>query len=81
MEYQEVENIVKDAIITILPNVEKSEIVLDQHTKDLGADSIDRIEILLTIQKQLKTNEPMARFSSLKNIGELVDELIEVMAS
>lgn len=68
--------VVKDVIGTILPGVAVADITEDVHPRDLGADSVDRVEIILSILDRMKLAEPMSSFSSLPDIGALIDFLI-----
>lgn len=67
--------LVRDVIGTILPGVPASAMTEDRHLRELGADSVDRVEIVLSILDRLGLDEPMASFSSLPNLGALVDFL------
>jgi polyketide biosynthesis acyl carrier protein len=62
---------------TILPGVPRSEITGDRHLKDLGADSVDRVEIIMLLVDRLGLAEPMSSFSELPDLRALVDFLAE----
>ena len=70
-----VAQVVRETISSILPNLPANAISGDKSLKDHGADSVDRVEIILTIMKKLNLDEPMSNFSSIPNIDELVDYL------
>jgi polyketide biosynthesis acyl carrier protein len=72
---REITTVVHDAVATILPGIAPTAITGDRHLKDLGADSVDRVEIILTILQRLRVDEPMASFAGLRNIDALVDFL------
>lgn len=80
-ERSEIELLVHRTILTILPAVRQQEITPDKHLKDLGADSVDRVEIIMSLRDQLAVDEPMAAFSSIPNIGVLIDVLHEAMVN
>lgn len=67
--------VVTDAIRTIIPALPVAEIAEDKHLKDLGADSVDRVEIILSIIDRLNLDEPMSSFSDIPDIRRLVDFL------
>ncbi|MGW7276806.1 phosphopantetheine-binding protein [Streptomyces sp. NPDC054844] len=67
--------IVHDTITAILPGVPREEIRGDRHLKDLGADSVDRVEILLSLVERLGVTEPLSRFSDVPDIDALIDLL------
>jgi polyketide biosynthesis acyl carrier protein len=73
----EVAALVRDVVGSILPALPAAEIAEDRHLKELGADSVDRVEIILTVLDRLGVDEPMSSFSSLPNLGALVDFLVE----
>ncbi len=72
-----VELIVREVIAAILPSVPADAIAGDQHLRDLGADSVDRVEIILMLLQRLHLDEPMSSFGLLPNIDALVTFLHE----
>lgn len=77
MTHPEIAQVVRDAIMSILPNLDRAEIRGERHLKDLGADSIDRIEIILTIKRRLAITHGLERFGRLENIDALIRFLSE----
>ncbi|TVT86072.1 phosphopantetheine-binding protein [Pseudomonas sp. H3(2019)] len=75
MNRTDIANAVKDVIVSILPSVRTDEIRGDRHIRDLGADSVDRVEIIATLLQKLKLKLPLADFSALKDIDALIDYL------
>jgi len=73
-----VTTVLYDVLATILPGVPRAEITADKHLKDLGADSVDRVEIIMALVDRLGVNEPMSRFSDVPDLGALIDALIPV---
>lgn len=69
--------LVVEVIHTILPGVPAEEITGDRHLKELGADSVDRVEIILGLVERLGLDESMSSFSDLPNIDALVDFLTD----
>ena len=69
--------VVRETITRVLPSVVHSEIRAEQHLRDLGADSVDRVEIILMLLDQLHVDEPMSSFSRLPDIDALVGFLHE----
>lgn len=74
-EKEMVARTVREIVASILPNLPAENISGDKSLKDHGADSVDRVEIILTIMKRLGVDEPMSNFSNIANIDELVDYL------
>ncbi|AXH93310.1 acyl carrier protein [Micromonospora aurantiaca] len=75
-----VRRVVHEVITEILPAVPGDRIPGDAHLRDLGADSIDRVEIILTLRERLGVDEPLGSFSDLPDIDHLVAYLCEVTA-
>jgi len=76
MDREDIAGIVYKTIAKILP-VPPGEISGEKHIRDLGADSVDRVEIILSLIDQLKIHEPLASFAEIKNINGLVELLYE----
>jgi len=72
-----IDQVVREVITTILPAVPAEAIVGYKHLRDLGADSVDRVEIILMLIDRLHLDEPMSSFSSLPDIDSLVTFLHE----
>ncbi|WP_059006298.1 phosphopantetheine-binding protein [Streptomyces specialis] len=72
---EELAALVRDTVRAILPTVPAASVTGDKHLKELGADSVDRVEIILTLIERLGIAEPMARFAELPDIDALVDFL------
>ncbi|WP_202533132.1 phosphopantetheine-binding protein [Streptomyces sp. SID3212] len=64
-----------EVIRSILPALAPEEITGDKHLRDLGADSVDRVEIILGVTRRLGIDEPMSNFSAVPDIDGLVDHL------
>lgn len=74
-ERETVARTVRETISSILPSLPAENISGNKSLKDHGADSVDRVEIILSIMKRLGIDEPMSNFSNIPNIDELVDYL------
>ncbi len=66
-----IDQVVREVITAILPAVPPEAIVGNKHLRDLGADSVDRVEIILMLLNRLHLDEPMSSFSSLSDIDAL----------
>lgn len=67
---------VVDAVIReILPEYADREIPGDKHLKELGADSVDRVEIILTLVERLGLSDSMSSFVDLPDVDALVGYL------
>ncbi len=67
--------IVREVISSILPNLPAEAVSGNRSLKDHGADSVDRVEIILSIMDRLGVDEPMSNFSNIPTIDDLVDYL------
>jgi len=68
---------VRETIAVVLPSVPIGAIDGQKHLRDLGADSVDRVEIILMLLDRLNIDEPMSSLSQLPNIDALVTFLHE----
>jgi acyl carrier protein len=69
--------VVKKNILDILEDLDEDLITADKSMKDLGANSLDIVEIVSTSMRELKVKVPRAKLNELKNISELVDTLYD----
>ena len=67
--------VVKKVISQVLPDVESEMISYDKSLKELGANSIDRMEVLTMSMEELGLKIPLMRFAHVSNIEGLVDVL------
>ena len=77
MANQEVYEVVKKVIMEVLPDVTPEMIAIDKNLKDLGANSIDRIEVVTISMEELGIKLPLMSFSRVCNIQGLVEVLSE----
>ncbi|MEO8963660.1 MAG: acyl carrier protein [Gammaproteobacteria bacterium] len=63
----------KENILEVLPNFSSLTMTETDSLKELGANSIDRAEIIMLTMSQLKLKIPLVTFATAKNIGELLD--------
>jgi polyketide biosynthesis acyl carrier protein len=72
--------LVQETVAQILPGVPRAHITGDKHLRELGADSVDRVEIILSLIDRLRLDEPMSSFSDLPDLDALVDFLVQTGA-
>ena len=75
---EQVFDVVKAQIIETLDDVEVGSIDPDQSMKELGANSLDIVEIVSCSMRELKVKVPRSELSKLTNITQLVDVLVSV---
>jgi len=67
--------VVFESVREIMPTVEPARLRPELHLRDLGADSVDRVEIIVTVLDWLGLAEPLASFTDLSDIDAMVDLL------
>jgi polyketide biosynthesis acyl carrier protein len=77
MSKDQILEIMKEKIADILPDLSPEQIRREDSMKDLGANSIDRFDIISDTMGELSLKIPLVQFGNLKNIGEVVDFLYE----
>jgi polyketide biosynthesis acyl carrier protein len=77
MAKEHVFEIVKNVIAEILPDLDPDQISIDKNLKDLGANSIDRMEVVTMSMEGLGLKLPLMSFAQVSNIEGLVDVLTE----
>lgn len=73
MTQTDILKMIQENLISILPHLNPDDITPNQSMRDLGANSIDRADILVRTMEQLQLKVPLIEFATLSNIGELVD--------
>ena len=75
---EQVLNVVKKHIVDTLDDVDPSAIDPTKSMKDIGANSLDIVEIVSCSMRELNVKVPRSELSKLTNITELVDLLCKV---
>jgi acyl carrier protein len=70
--------VVKKHLLRTLDGVSESDVDLTKSMKDLGASSLDLVEIVSLSMRELKVKVPRSELAKLNNIGGLVDLLYSV---
>jgi polyketide biosynthesis acyl carrier protein len=77
MAKENVYEVVKNVIMEVIPDLTPEMISIDKSLKELGANSIDRMEVVTLSMEALKLKLPLMSFASVTNIEGLVDVLSE----
>jgi polyketide biosynthesis acyl carrier protein len=77
MTRDELFELIKENIYEIVPELEGVDIDLRDSLRELGANSIDRAEIIICTLECINASIPMVKFGEAKNI----EEIIEVVAA
>ncbi|AYK07539.1 acyl carrier protein [Brevibacillus sp. 7WMA2] len=81
MNKQEIFEIVVRIICEVLPELEDHHFKSEDQLLDLGANSVDRAEIVAQAMEELNLNIPRVELFGVKNIGELAEVLYEKLQS
>ena len=73
----EVFEVVKRNILEILPDVAADIVSMDKSLVDLGANSVDRMEVVTLSMEALDLKIPLMSFAKVDNIEGLVAVLLE----
>ena len=73
MNKEEIWNVLTCSILEVLPECINRNIHLKESLSELGANSIDRVEILTLTLSQLKIKIPLVKFGEAKNLADLVE--------
>jgi acyl carrier protein len=79
MTKEQIFEVVKNHIIDTLEEFDEAEIEADKSMKDLGANSLDIVEIVSCSMRELKVKVPRSELQKLENIQQLVDLLHQVL--
>lgn len=75
MTKEKIFDVVKKNVLEILPDLSPELITIDGRLKDLGANSIDRMEIVTQTLEDLELVIPLVELGGVGNLRELVDLL------
>ncbi|MFB6888416.1 acyl carrier protein [Kitasatospora sp. NPDC056327] len=73
--------VVREVVDRILPGVVWDGTTGRKHLRELGADSVDRVEIILGLIERLGLERDMAAFGELPDVDALVDHLLAAEGS
>ena len=79
MTREQVLEVVKRNMVDTIEELEGVEIDPAKSMKDLGANSLDIVEVVSCSMRELKVKVPRSQLKSLQNINELVDMLHTVV--
>ena len=72
MNKEEIFSVLRAHVAEIM-GLEESEFVIEDSLKDLGANSIDRMDIIVETMEELGIKIPMVNFGECKNMKDIVD--------
>ncbi|HLQ77789.1 MAG TPA: phosphopantetheine-binding protein [Terriglobia bacterium] len=75
MEREAVAAVVKKHLMEIVPDIKEADLDMARSMKDLGANSLDIVEVVSCAMRELKVKVPRSELSKLTNMDGLVDLL------
>ena len=75
MDRNEIFDVVKRHTREVVPGLERHDFVNDDALRELGANSIDRSEIIMMTLESLALRVPLVQLAGARSIGELTDLL------
>lgn len=77
MTRDEIFNIIVQHSCEVIPELESHSFVETDRLADLGANSMDRVDIIMMTLESLSLEIPLVELAKAKNLGELTDLLYE----
>jgi acyl carrier protein len=81
MNREQVLKVVSKHLMDAVDGLEESKIDPARSMKDLGANSLDIVEVVSRSMRELKVKVPRSELSKLTNINELVDTLLKAAST
>ncbi len=76
---EEIRRTVEEVIVQIVPDLKGKSIEFDSTMEDLGADSVDRSEILVLCLEALSVNVRLVELATVKTPAELTERLSHIV--
>ena len=73
MNKEQIFEVIKKNVLDILFELDESAITIDKTLSELGANSLDRADIVTQTMEDLGMNIPLVELGKVKNITGLVD--------
>jgi acyl carrier protein len=80
MTYEHVLSVVKKHLMEAIDGLEESQVEPSRSMRDLGANSLDIVEVVSRSMRELKVKVPRAELSKLTDIDGLVQVLVRAGA-
>ena len=72
---QQVFEVVRKHLLDIVPDIHPDDVLPQASMKELGANSLDMVEVVSCAMRELRVRVPRSELADLKDIGGLVDLL------
>ena len=73
MQKEQIFEILKSNVLATIPDVTEEQLQIEQSLTSLGANSLDRADIIIQTMQQLKLKIDLVEFGKAKNMEGLVD--------
>ncbi|RAP32036.1 acyl carrier protein [Candidatus Marinamargulisbacteria bacterium SCGC AG-414-C22] len=80
MNKDKIFNLLKEYILEIIPDLDEKDITLSVSLKDLGANSIERMDITMMLMEELELDIPRTELLIPRNLDGLVNVLSKSFA-
>ncbi len=77
MQNEKIFSTVKSVAMEVLPFLSADDVTPEKSLKDLGANSIDRMDVVTQSMEALGIVVPMVEFGKVNNLRGLVDVLVK----
>lgn len=79
MDRQDILAVLKKHIMQLLPDVQESDFKPGIKMADLGANSMDRGDVIIGVMEELHIKCSLLNFAKAKNLEELTDIFFEIV--
>ena len=73
MSPDEIFQVIKRHTLEILPHIEDEQVTIDKSLQELGANSIDRADVVVQVMEALNLRIPFIEFGEVKNLRGLTE--------
>lgn len=77
---EEIFRIVRRNLLEVLPGLDAAEVTMDGRMSDLGANSIDRMDVVVSVMQELGVEVAPQKLVPAQDIRSLIDVLLEEVA-
>jgi polyketide biosynthesis acyl carrier protein len=77
MNKQDVFEKLREIIIEYIPELSSVSFTMEDSLHELGANSVDRMDIIIDIMEELGVKVSLIKFAEAKNIKDIIDILCE----
>jgi len=65
--------VLKQSVLMVLPEFDRVELTPEMSLQALGANSVDRVEVIMLTLSQLQKKIPLTAFALTNNMSEIMD--------